>query len=208
MSEEMNYPNNSLKARAAQNEQAVEEKKVEKVVSGKATTKKKNGITKFTDVFISSDINNVKSYVFTDLLIPAAKKLIYETITTSVDMILYGEVRHGKKNSSSNSRTSYGRYYERDREERDYERRARTIGYEFDEIVLDSRGDAEELLLYLEKIIDDYGMVSVFDMYDSAGITSKRHADRNYGWTNIATARVIPVRDGYLLRMPQAKSLN
>ena len=207
MSEDMKYPNNSHKARAAQSEQTTEEKKVEKVVNGKVTTKKKNGVTKFTDVFISSDIENVKSYIISDLLIPAAKKIISETVSTSVDMLLYGEAKHSKK-CSSGSRTSYGRYYERDRDDRDYNRRSRTVGYEFDEIVLDNRGEAEEVLSQMDEIIDRYGMVSVLDLYDLVGISSTRYTDKNYGWTNIATAKVVPIRDGYLLRMPRAISLN
>ena len=207
MSEDMNYPNNSHKAKSAQNEQATEEKRVEKVVNGKVTTKKKNGVTKFADVFISSDVDNVKSYIVSDLLIPAAKKLISETVSTSVDMLLYGEAKHSKK-SSSGSRTSYGRYYERDREERDYNRRPRSVGYDFDEIVLDNRGEAEEVLAQMDEIIDRYAMASVLDLYDLVGISSTRYTDKNYGWTNIATAKVVPTRDGYLIRMPRAISLN
>ena len=66
-------------------------KKVEKIVSGKARVKKKSGISKLKDNLISEDVDNVKSYAITDVLIPAAKKAISDIVTNGIDMILYGE---------------------------------------------------------------------------------------------------------------------
>ena len=68
-----------------------ERKKVGKVVKGKVKTKKKSGITKFTDVFISEDVSSVKSYIIGEVLIPAMKKALSDIVTNGIDMILYGE---------------------------------------------------------------------------------------------------------------------
>lgn len=68
-------------------------KKVEKIVSGKARVKKKSGISKLKDNLISEDVDNVKSYAITDVLIPAAKKAISDIVTNGIDMILYGETK-------------------------------------------------------------------------------------------------------------------
>lgn len=186
-----------------------DKKKVEKVVSGSVKVKKKNGVTKFADNFISEDIHNVKSYVITDVLIPSVKRAISEMVTNGIDMILYGSTG-GRSKRSSADRVSYRNYYDRrdDDRYRDRDRdRVRTSAYSFDDIVLDSRGEAEEVLARMDELIDQYGVVSVADLYDLVGVTGN-YTDNKYGWTNIRNAEPIRVRDGYMLRLPKALPIN
>jgi hypothetical protein len=186
-----------------------DKKKVEKVVSGSVKVKKKNGVTKFADNFISEDIHNVKSYVITDVLIPSVKRAISEMVTNGIDMILYGSTG-GRSKRSSADRVSYRNYYDRrdDDRYRDRDRdRVRTSAYSFDDIVLDSRGEAEEVLARMDELIDQYGIVSVADLYDLVGVTGN-YTDNKYGWTNIRNAEPIRVRDGYMLRLPKALPIN
>lgn len=187
----------------------LDKKKVEKVVSGNVKVKKKNGVTKFADNFISEDIHNVKSYVITDVLIPSIKRAISEMVTNGIDMILYGSTG-GRSKRSSADRVSYRNYYDRrdDDRYRDRDRdRVRTSAYSFDDIVLDSRGEAEEVLARMDELIDQYGIVSVADLYDLVGVTGN-YTDNKYGWTNIRNAEPIRVRDGYMLRLPKALPIN
>lgn len=182
-----------------------DKKKVEKVVSGSVKVKKKNGVTKFADNFISEDIHNVKSYVITDVLIPSVKRAISEMVTNGIDMILYGSTG-GRSKRSSADRVSYRNYYDRrdDDRYRDRDRdRVRTSAYSFDDIVFDSRGEAEEVLARMDELIDQYGIVSVADLYDLVGVTGN-YTDNKYGWTNIRNAEPIRVRGGYMLRLPKA----
>lgn len=184
-----------------------DKKKVEKVVSGNVKVKKKNGVTKFADTFISEDIHNVKSYVITDVLIPSIKRAISEMVTNGIDMILYGSTG-GRSERSSAYRVSYRNYYDRRDDDcyRDRDR-VRTSPYSFDDIVLDSRGEAEEVLARMDELIDQYGIVSVADLYDLVGV-SGNYTDNKYGWTNIRNAEPIRVRDGYMLRLPKALPIN
>ena len=62
------------------------DKKVEKVVTGKVITKKKSGLSKLTNEFISEDAHSVGSYIIKDVVIPAAKKLIYDIFTDGIDI--------------------------------------------------------------------------------------------------------------------------
>ena len=61
------YQNNSHKHKAelkqAHEEAKTEKKKVEKAIQGTAKVKKGNELRKLTDIFISEDIANVKSYI-------------------------------------------------------------------------------------------------------------------------------------------------
>ena len=69
------YKPNSHKSKEEQ-KNLVPEKRVEKVISGTVKSKKKSEMQKFADVFISEDVNNVKSYIVMDVLVPAIKKAI------------------------------------------------------------------------------------------------------------------------------------
>lgn len=184
-----------------------QEKKIEKVVSGTVKPKKKSEIQKFADVFIQEDVNNVGSYILQDILVPAVKKAISDIVTNGIDMILYGETGRTKKKSPS-SNVSYRCYYERDRE-RDRDRYAsrNRNSYSYDDIIIDNRGEAEEVLSRMDELIDTYGLASVADFYELVGVTGN-YTDNKYGWTDIRNASVVRVRDGYIIKLPKALPLN
>lgn len=192
-----------FKSNSHKSKEVDEKKKVEKVVKGKVKTKKKNGIAKFTDVFVSEDVSSVKSYIIGEVLIPAMKKALSDIVTNGIDMILYGESGVTKRKSPG-SRVSYTNYY--DRRDRYEDRRVRS-GYDFNDVILDSRGEAEDVLSRMDELIDSYGIVSVADFYDLCGITGS-YTDNKYGWTDIRSAQVVRVRDGYKIKLPRALPLN
>lgn len=199
------YKPNSHKSKEDQ-KGTVPEKKVEKVITGTAKSKKKSEIQKVTDVFISEDVNNVKSYILLDVLVPAIKKAISDIVTNGIDMILYGETGKTKSNSNA-SKVSYRSYYDRENDRRDYSSARTKTGYNYDDITLDNRGEAEDVLSRMDELISTYGLVSVADLYDLVGITGN-YTDNKYGWTDIRSAQVVRIRDGYLIKLPKALPLN
>lgn len=199
------YKPNSHKSKENQNG-SVPEKKVEKVIAGTVKSKKKSEIQKFTDVFISEDVNNVKSYILLEVLVPAIKKAISDIVTNGIDMILYGETGKTKSNSTA-SKISYRSYYDGGNSRRDYSAVRTKTGYNYDDIILDNRGEAEDVLSRMDELISTYGLVSVADLYDLVGVTGN-YTDNKYGWTDIRSASVIRVRDGYMLKLPKALPLN
>ena len=198
---ELDYKPNSKRYKTEQKNAPADKKKVEKVVKGAVKTRKKSGVSKLKDTFISEDVSNVKSYILMDVLIPAAKKAISDIVRDGIDMILYGDTHRGRSSSSA-SYVSYRSYSDRDRRDNRYESsRSRTI-YEPDDIILESRVEAEEVLERMNELLDNYGIVSVADLYDLVGKSCDYTANR-YGWTNIRNAEPVRVRDGYLLKMPK-----
>ena len=201
------YKPNSHKSKE-ENPKPAEKKKVEKVVTGVVKTKK-NELRKFTDIFISEDVSNVKNYIFMDVLVPAIKKAVSDIVTNGIDMILYGDSGRNRRNTNA-SVVSYRSYYDQRREdERRYSStpvsRAR---YSYDDIILNTRGEAEEVLTRMDELIDTYGIASVADLYDLVGLTGD-YTDNKYGWTNIRSAEVVRDRDGgYRLKMPKALPIN
>lgn len=205
MSVEYDYKPNSHKSKQ-EALTTTKNKQVEKVVKGTVKTKKKRG-SKLKDVFISEDASNVKSYVFMDVLVPAVKKAISDIVRDGIDMILYGEAR-SKKSGSNASYVSYRSYSDRDRrEERRYSDSRVRSTYSYDDIILETRGEAEDVLTRMDELIDTYGIVSVADMYDLVGI-SGNYTDNKYGWSNLRNAEPVRVRDGYMLKLPKPGPIN
>ena len=189
-----NYQSNSNKSKRI----AVEDKKkVDKIVKGKVKTKKKNGIL---SSFINDDLQDIKKYIVEDVLIPTIKKTITDVVKNSIDMFFYGEV--SRSNRSNSSRISYSSYYDRDREPR-----SRRNSLLIDDIVLEYRAEAEEVLDRLDEMIEEFGMASVLNLYDLIGVTAPFTADK-YGWTDIRNATAVRVRDGYLLKLPRVMPLD
>lgn len=190
-----NYQSNSYKSKEAR-ERDDEKKKLEKVIVGQAKTKKKKGFSKFVSGFIADETQDIKTYLFKDVVVPTIKK----TITDVVDMILYGG-SHKRSGRTPGAKISYRSYYD---DPRDSRTESRVVsGYSYDDVILDSRGDAEAVLEQLNDLIDTYKIASVADLYDLVGITGN-YTDNKYGWTNLANADVVRTRDGYQLKLPRA----
>lgn len=189
------YPNNSHSARENP------EKKMGKVVTGTAKTRKKSDAKKLANTFLPDDVTSVKSYILMDVIVPGIKNAIADVVS----IMLFGEAGRIGGKKGNGSKVSYQRYYDDRRDDRrDYARPRAAGGYDFDDIVFESRGDADLVLDQLEAAINQFGLASVADLYDLAGITSPRYTDNKYGWTDIRSARVVRIRDGYILQLPKA----
>ena len=197
----MDFPSNDHKNR----EKKEEPKKIEKVVTGKVVTRKKPLGKRILETFVGEDVGNVYSYVLYDVLIPAAKSMIYDSVKGGLEMRLFGEKQGSRtRRDQGRSYVSYNNYSDSrrpsDRREMTHQNRAR---HNFEEIILDSRGEAEEVLSHLVDLIVDYGQATVSDLYDLVGI-AENFTDRRYGWVDLRHASVGGrTRDGYLLNLPK-----
>lgn len=214
MEEEL-FPANSHKAKA---QPKTEERKLEKVISGKVVQQKKSLGKKFAELFLGDDTRSVGEYILHDVLIQAAKSMICDMVGWggAAEMILFGEKRgRNTRREGGRSYTSYGSYYKSTDRDRDGGRRdsprdiSRTgrARHDFDEIVLETRGEAEEVLSHLVDLTIDYDMASVADLYDLVGITTN-FTDNKYGWTDLERASVSRVRGGYLINLPRPVALD
>lgn len=200
-----NLPDNSHKNRN-EKQNLPEKKRAEKVVRGKVKAKK-NNTRKLTDVFIAEDVVNVKNYVLFDVIVPSIKKALYDLVVGALDMTLFGGRGNGGAKRSTADKVSYKDYngISSRRDDRFASTKTAT-GYSYDDITLESRGEAEAVLSRMDEIIEEYNEVRVADLYDLVGITGE-YTDNKYGWTNIRSARVVRTRDGYKIEMPRALPL-
>lgn len=217
-----NYPNNSYKAKTAKpakDEQEVEPKKVEKVVAGEVVRRKKPLGKRFAETFIGGDAKSVMGYVMMDVLLPAAKDTIADAVSQGIERMLFGEVRStsrrtGVRPSGSNGYVSYNRYTpnssripdHRREDPRNASRRARN-SHNFDEIILPTRVEAEEVIDNLFQLLSKYDQATVSDLYDLVGVTGD-YTDEKWGWTDIRGAGVTRIRNGYLLDLPKPEPLD
>lgn len=191
-------PPNSFKYREQQKTEAPE-RKFDKVVSGTTRTRKKSDKRKLFDIFKQEDRESVKEHVLFEIMLPAAKKIFLD----SVEAFVYPS---GNPNRNPNrrigDRVSYDGY-SRERRETSYRKRS---AFDFDDIVFESRGDAEIVLDKMDEAIYEYDFVTVDDFYDFAGITNKNYMARSYGWYSLRDAKVIRLRsdEGYIIDFPKA----
>lgn len=193
-----NYQSNSHKARE-------EKKKLEKVVTGKVKVRKKSEFRKLADVFVPEDINELKTHLLIDVIIPKLKSVLADIGRSAIDVILYGEESADSRRYSSLPKISYSKYSKDT--SRTYGQKRNRMGYEFEEASVESRGEAEEILMRMEEMIDTYGLVSIADYHDLLGLRGQ-YTDNKYGWTSLRNASVVRVSDGYMIRFPKAFPLD
>lgn len=200
-----NYPNNSFKAREANSqsgrskEVSPPEKHVEKVITGAAKTVKKSALKKFIGLFVSDEIDNSPGYLWRNIVLPAIKR----TISDCVEIGLNGET--GRRRTSGSSIVSEYRGGNNTQNRTRYD--IQNL-YEIDDIILDTYGDCEAVLDEMRELIEEYGMVSVNDLCDMLGTSSTRHTDSKYGWTSLRTAKIVPIRGAFMLKLPRVVPLN
>lgn len=190
----------------------VEVVKKEKIVKGKVSKKKRGVIERLVIGFIGPDgIQRVGHSINQDIIIPAIKNIIVDSITTGINSIMFPDGSGPRSSTTGNARTyhnayrgaqkSYGNSY-RARNEVPQSRARKVV----EEYIFEDRNEALDVLDGLRDIIAQYGQTSVADYYDLIGVDGD-YTDNNYGWDTLDTARVVGVRGGFVLRLPQVEVL-
>jgi len=194
------YPSNSI----------LKEKRTERVISGGVSQRK----APILDRVVNGETTHaIWHYIIWDVLIPALKNTVSDMVTNGLDMALFGSdssrSRRSKRLTRDRDKTfvSYSDYYDRDRRT---SRRTQSEGsnlrignrHHFEEMIFDTRSDAEEVLSTLIELIDQYSIATVADFYDAAGLSSQ-YTDRNYGWDSLSQAFVRPIRGGFVIELPR-----
>lgn len=210
-----NLPNNSYAAKA-QNKTRMESEKKElnKVVEGKIIQKKKPIHKRFAERFFGQDIPDLKEYMADEILIPGVKNLLGSIVDgigngfmDFLNMAIFGTVQR-RGGISSRPYTSYGSYYSGN-SRRDTRRPTPNTVHPkkmFDDLIFETRADADKVLRSLFDVLEAYGRVSVADLNQLLGVTGQ-WSDNNWGWDNLAGADIRRERDGYLLSLPDVISL-
>lgn len=199
------YKSNSHKSREIATE-AEHEKRAKKVVTGDVVIKKNEG-RKIANMFISEDIRTVKTYVIEEVIVPMIRNGIVEAGKTFIEMMFLGSDRSEKRRTSLGDRVSYRRYYD-DRNSLRYDEPVSTSDkFDYRDIVLKNRVDAERVILDMKGILKEYKIVRVGDLYDLVD-EAPPHTAFDYGWTDLSRAAIKPVRNGYMIILPKAMPID
>ncbi len=206
-----NYPGNSKKDRAEEPAKA-ERPELKPVVRTAGVIKKPTLGSRMKETFAGEDAKSTGSYVFFEVVIPAIKAMMFDTITQGADRILFGGrdvIRSGMANAPR-TRTNYNkistdnanRYPGRNFEGggREINRQARN-NHNTADILLDTRGEAETVLDTMQDLISRFQWVSLSEFYSLVDVTAE-FTDEKWGWTNISTAQIRPSRGKYVILLP------
>lgn len=186
-----NYEPNSNKYKKEENKH----KELKPVTKGKKYKRPK--ANPLVSMIIGDDVDNTKSYILDEILIPYIKK----TVSDVINAILFkGE---NKPHGSTGSRVSYQNYYKNN--DSQISRRASKAPI-YDDVFVETKAEAEDILETLDEILDVYGTVSINDLYDVADLTGISTGD-NYGWDNLRNARILRAGNGWIIKMPRLKPL-
>lgn len=201
------YANNSQRSKQPE---PVEPPRVQgPVISGAAVERKEPLRKKFLQAYAGDSAQSVGQYLLMDVVVPGTKNIISDLVTQGINRLLYGSSRPTNGVRSVVGSSGYGKFFNgggsTQQTPTQLTQQARQ-NHSFGEIVLQSRGDAEIVIESLRELIEQYGNAKVTNLYSLVGISSD-FTDQKYGWTNLARAGVIQIREGYLLDLPRPEVL-
>lgn len=188
-------------------------KKVEKVVDGGVIRRKKPWQKRWAEN-ISSSGRNAGVFVLYQVLLPAVKDMLADSATQGIEQMLFRESRSAHRRSRGrgpdNNFTNYNRTrYNQNRRPDDREPRrgrASRSSYDLDEIILDTRVEAEDVIEKLFELLSKYEVATVADLYDLVGEPGN-FTDHKWGWTDLRGSGVTWVNSGYLLDLPRPEPI-
>lgn len=210
----VDYPSNSRKSREAPNTTAPDPKNVEKIITGKVLRKKKRLRQRVSHSLFAEDSGGsegILEYVIIEVLIPAAKNMLYDAGSMGLERALYGAFR--PKSRADRPGSGYVPYNRVKRSPSAAEYGQHVLSprtkarHEFDDLILATRGEAEEVLDQLIELIELYDQATIADLYSLVGLSGE-FTDNKWGWYDLSSASVRHVRGGYMLVLPRTQAID
>lgn len=206
------FPNNSHAAQAPQKKVEEPVKEIKRVVTGTVVRRKKSLGSRFKELVIGGDTKSVGQYILMDVVLPAVRDMVADSVSQGVERMIFGEARStsrrtGARPSGTNGYVSYNRFATGNRPQAaPMSRRARAT-HDFDEIIVPTRVEAERVVDDMAEAIDKYSSATVADLYEMVGEPTN-FTDQKWGWTDFRGAGITRVSNGYLLDLPKPELLD
>lgn len=201
------FPSNTNKSKQPK------QKVINKVEVSEMVQRKRPLGRRIADTFTGDDFQTVGQYILFDVIIPAAKSMFFDAINQGTSHLLWGEGRphrSGGINNRDREKTAYNRMSSsggKSGPNRELSRKSKAT-YNFDEIILEDRGEAEEVLDQLRTLVDQFDNASVSDFFAIMDITAD-FTDEKWGWmgNDLQDAKIVRVREGWLISLPRPSQL-
>lgn len=201
------FPSNSKTSKTSK----AQDKNITPVVSSGTVRRKKSLRRQISETFVAGDAKMAVRYVIFDVLLPSAKDMIVEAVSQGAEKLILGESRRRSTTPPLSGPTGYVSYNRMNMGGRNngpsraISRQARAR-HNFDEIVMNDRVEAEEVIDRLFDLVNRYETATVADLYELVGLASS-HTDNKWGWVDLHGAGVSRIRGGYLLDLPEPEVL-
>lgn len=157
------------------------------------------------DNVVLESLSIVWENVMHEVLLPSLKDMLFEAVTEGANRVIYKE---GTRTRSTTARTKGGRTnYNAISKGPRFTKKDQNMML-FDRLTFDTRAEAQQVLDDLYSAISQYGVLTVAEFYDTAGFTSNRFTDENWGWISLRGSRVIRVNDGFAVQLPDPVPLD
>jgi hypothetical protein len=199
----------------AQKRQKPDDKKVEAIVSTPVIVKKKGIFRRAKDTLIEVDFKSTVAYVIADVLIPAAKEMVFDSIINGAKYSIFGDSRGGRRGYTPEreSHVVYNRGIDRGSRSMGISRYApeptrgsRTHRYGIDNFIIVDKQEAELILENMAEAIEQFQVVSVADLNQMIGVPV-RPIDHKWGWSRMDGVDMYQVREGYMIDLPEPESI-
>lgn len=199
-----------------------QKEEVTKVISGEPIVRKKSLLKQFTSTFTPTSTKSVVEWVYTGVIIPAVKQLIFESAKQGLSMKLFGDSAPGGYQApgfgQSVAYTAYNRMSQpmvapavlnRPDPRMPQPGQMTPHGkrmHDFKEILIPSRAEAIVVLEKLYSLLSQFEVVTVADFYSACGITPA-FPDEQWGWFSLQGSDVAHTSQGWLVDLPPAVPL-
>ncbi len=177
----------------------------------KAKPKKKKFGQKLKEALFGDDVGNgsISEAIFFKYFIPWLKRGLSDMANTVINMALGLDPKTRTVGSANTHTANASLYRDRNYSRRDdapsYTRRDAISEYEWDE------DTARDIYNQISELIEHYGECTLADAYSIMGQGDRiRTTDRNWGWTSMRNADVVPVNamlGNWIVDMPSARPL-
>ena len=168
---------------------------------------RKSGARKFLELFIKEDIENVGKYIVEKVVIPNLQTLAHDALDKGIYALFHGiNDTPAPKPASNQERSSiYTQWDKNATPVVPQSMRPAPTGYTFREYDLATRGDAEIVIDWLEKILENEKKVSIGHYYDMIS-KGPSQTDWNFGWKDLTGIKAVQNSNGrWEIKFPPIK---
>lgn len=206
----------------------VEEKKIEKIVKGEVIQRPKGILHKAKTLFLTGSFKSSMGHVVSDVIIPELQNLLFNSINMYAEKQIFGDSIRSRQ-MPQESRIRYNRPVNRTTsnpwsrgpivdprdmeiiEARAYDTALRrphraTSLRDFDNIIVRSKAEADEIVENMFNCIEKYQVVSLADYKDMLGLETTP-IDNKWGWYSLHNTEIRPVREGFLIDLPRLEDI-
>lgn len=173
-------------------------------IDGDIKPQKKSFLQRMADAFIATDGKDIKDYMIFDILIPGLKRGAEDLL----HMLLYNDKKSPRvtrtRGESRIRRLEYNSLYANRRG--DDEMLPSRLASGQTNLIFSTQSRAEEALDAVADRIDERGFATL-KFFNTITKQPTDWTQENWGWRSVAGAKVVPVRDGWMLKMPRMEEI-